>query len=349
MDGAGAGFARGPGLNRMRSPAPAPGCDLSVVVVTHNGRDLALRTLRSARAALGSARAEWLVIDSGSSDGTPEAIERELEDVEVLRVPNRGFAAGNNVGIARASGRYVLLLNPDVEIREGSLADLIAALDSRPDVGIASVVQRGADGELQFSMRRFPSPLRDLGESLFAARWPLFGTLQELEVRADRYRRETSPDWVVGAFMCVRAEVIDSIGPMDERFFLYSEEIDWCLRARRSGWDVRHLPLMTVTHHAGRRDRGDLMAQLAHSRSLFARKHHGVLGALGIRAALALGHLLRIVARAPRATVDAASRRRIGTEWRALTVLLGFAQPPLRAAPAVPSVARPPVVLGEAR
>ena len=85
---------------------------------------------------------------------------------------------------------------------------------------------------------------------------------------------------------------------MDERFFLYSEEIDWCLRARQAGWDVRHLPLMTVTHHAGRRDRGDLMAQLAHSRSLFARKHHGRLGALGIRAALALGHLLRIAVRA---------------------------------------------------
>jgi N-acetylglucosaminyl-diphospho-decaprenol L-rhamnosyltransferase len=332
----------------MRRPLSTPGCDLSVVVVTHNGQELALRTLRSARTALGELRVEWIVADSGSTDGTPEAIEREFGDVEVLRVPNRGFAAGNNAGIARASGRYVLLLNPDVEMREGSLADLIAALDSRPDVGIASVVQRGADGELQFSMRRFPSPLRDLGESLFAARWSLFGTLQELETRVDLYAQETSPDWVVGAFMCVRAEAIDSIGPMDERFFLYSEEIDWCLRARRRGWDVRHLPVMTVTHHAGRRDRGDLMAQLAHSRSLFARKHHGPLGALGIRAALALGHVLRIVVGAPRALVNAASRQRIDAERRALAVLLGFAGPPLKAAPAVPST-RPEVALEEAR
>lgn len=334
----------------MRRHRSAPRCDLSVVVVTHNGRELALRTLRSARGALGGLRAEWIVVDSGSSDGTPEAIERELEDVEVLRVPNRGFAAGNNAGIARASGRYVLLLNPDVEIREGSFADLVAALDSRPDVGIASVVQRGPEGELQFSMRRFPSPLRDLGESLFAARWPVLGTMQELEARSDRYGREASPDWVVGAFMCVRAEAIESIGPMDERFFLYSEEIDFCLRARQRGWDVRHLPLMTVTHHAGRRDRGDLMAQLAHSRALFARKHHGRLGSLGIRAALALGYLLRIVTRVPLAAVDSASRRRIATEAQALSVLLGVAPPPLRAGdPASPLATQPQPVLHEAR
>jgi len=322
--------------------------DLSVVIVTHNGREMALRTLRSARAALGDLEAEWIVADSASTDGTPEAIEREFETVEVLRVPNRGFAAANNIGIAWAQGRYVLLLNPDIEVREGSFADLIEALDSRPDVGIASVIQRGTDGELQFSMRRFPSPARDLGESLFAAHWPLFRGLQELDTRAERYRYEASTDWAVGAFLCARAEAIAAIGPMDERFFLYSEEIDWCLRARQAGWDVRHLPVMEVTHHAGRRDRGDLMAQLAHSRSLFARKHHGWLGALGIHAALALGHLLRIAARAPLAPFRAEARRRIGAESRALRVLLGLGRPPLRAEPLAQAPSAPATVLDEA-
>ncbi len=305
--------------------------DLSFVVVTHNGRELALRTLRSARRALGGLRAEWIVVDSASSDGTPEAIEREFGDASVHRVANRGFAAGNNVGIAHAAGRYVLLLNPDVEIREGSFADLVAALDSRPDVGIASVIQRGTEGELQWSMRRFPTPLRSLGESLFAARWPPTRSLQQLDTRSERYRGEASPDWVVGAFLCARAEAIASIGPMDERFFLYSEEIDWCLRARRAGWDVRHLPTMTVTHHAGRRNGGDLMAQLAHSRKLFARKHNGPLGAFAIRAALALGYALRIALRAPAAPFSRAARRRMTAEAGALLVLLGLAEPPLKA------------------
>jgi N-acetylglucosaminyl-diphospho-decaprenol L-rhamnosyltransferase len=317
--------------------------DISFVVVTHNGRELALRTLRSARAALGGATAQWIVADSASADGTAEAIESEFADVEVLHVPNRGFAAGNNAGLARARGRYVLLLNPDVEVLEGDFGELVKALDSRPDVGIASVIQRGDDGELQFSMRRFPSPARDLGESLFAARWPVFRSLQELDTDAPRYLRESSAEWVVGAFLCARAEAVAAIGPMDERFFLYSEEIDWCLRAHQHGWDVRHLPLMTVTHHAGRRDRGDLMAQLAHSRSLFAAKHHGRLGALGIRAALAVGHVLRIVLRLPLA-FRAAARERIGAEAGALRVLLGLAEPPLRAQP--PAAAAAPVAGG---
>ncbi|MET0558389.1 MAG: glycosyltransferase family 2 protein [Solirubrobacterales bacterium] len=316
--------------------------DLSVVIVTHNGREMALKTLRSARASLGGVRAEWIVADSESTDGTPDAIECEFDDVEVLRVANRGFAAGNNAGIARAQGRYVLLLNPDVEVLEGSFADLLAALDSRPDVGIASVPQRGSDGELQFSMRRFPSPARDLGESLFAARWPVFRSLQELDLDRDRYGRESSADWVVGAFLCARAEAVASIGPMDDRFFLYSEEIDWCLRARQAGWDVRHLPVMTVTHHAGRRDRGDLMAQLAHSRTLFAKKHYGRGRELGIRAALAVGHVVRIGVRLPAALVDRQARQRIAAEAAAMKVLLGFGEPPLRAAPAAP--AREPAV-----
>lgn len=307
------------------------GPDLSVVVVTHNGREMALRTLRSARGSVGDARAEWIVVDSASTDGTPEAIEREFEDVEVLRVANRGFAAGNNAGIAKAAGRYVLLLNPDVEVREGTLADLVTALDARPDVGIASVVQRGADGELQYSMRRFPSPLRSLGEALFAARWPLGSSLQQLEVRPDRYAREESPDWVVGAFLCARAEAVAATGPMDESFFLYSEEIDWCRRARNAGWDVRHLPLMTVTHHAGRRNGGDLMAQLAHSRALFARKHHGRAAAFAIRAGYALGHLVRMALSAPLAPFLPTARRRLAAEGSALAVLLGIAEPPLKA------------------
>lgn len=311
--------------------APTP--DLSVVVVTHNGREMALRTLRSARAALGRAEAEWIVADSESTDGTPAAIEAEFDDVLVLRVPNRGFAAGNNAGIHHARGRYVLLLNPDVEVLEGTLGDLVAALDSRPDVGIASVVQVGTDGRLQYSMRRFPSPLRDLGESLFAAHWPVGGTVQELEMRRELYGREHSPDWVVGAFLCARAEAVAKIGPLDERFFLYSEEIDWCKRARDAGWDVRHLPTMTVVHHAGRRDGGDLMAQLAYSRTLYAQKHNRPLRAWAIRAALAVGYLARIGTSAVLAPLRPSARRRLRAESRALAVLLGRAEPPLRAAP----------------
>ncbi len=304
--------------------------DLSVIVVTHGGRELALATLRSARAAAGGLAVEWLVVDSGSPDDTPDAIAAAFPDVRLFRRANVGFAAANNVGLAEARGRYVLLLNPDVEIAGGTLTQLLRALDARPHVGLASVVQRGADGALQPSIRRFPSPARDLGEALFAARWPVLRTLQELELRPGRYAVEGPADWLVGAFLCARREAVRDVGPLDERFFLYSEEIDWCWRFWAAGWPVEHLPVMTVTHHAGRRSRGDLMAQLSHSRMLFAAKHFGRGRRAGIRAALALGHVLRVAAFAPVALVRPGARDRVRAERAGLAVLLGLAGPPLR-------------------
>jgi N-acetylglucosaminyl-diphospho-decaprenol L-rhamnosyltransferase len=315
--------------------------DLSVIVVTHNGREMALRTLRSALGATGDASVEWLVVDAGSDDGTPDAIERELPRVRVLRRQNRGFAASNNVALAQARGRYVLLLNPDVEVRSGTLGGLVAAMDERPELGMASVVQRSADGKLQPSIRRFPSPLRSLGESLFAARWPAMRTLQELETRPGRYRRERPVDWLVGAFLIARREAVRGVGPMDERFFLYSEEIDWCYRFWQAGWPVAHLPQMTVTHHCGGRSHGDLMAQLSHSRLLFAEKHYRPARTLGIRAALALGHAIRIAVFGAGAPFGAAQRQRVRAEWAALRVILGRAGPPLGPASIAAPIAAP--------
>jgi hypothetical protein len=333
---------------------PSERPDLTVIVVVHNGREMALQTLRSALAAQGEIAVEWLVVDAASADGTPEAIEAELPEVRVIRAENRGFAASNNVALREARGHYVLLLNPDVELRTGTLADLVAAMDARPRLGMASVVQRGAGGELQESIRRFPSPLRSLGESLFAAHWPLARTLQELETRPEPYAREQRADWLVGAFLIARREAVRAVGPMDERFFLYSEEIDWCYRFWRAGWPLAHLPEIEITHHGGGRSRGDLMAQLSHSRLLFAEKHYGRARAFGIRAALGLGHAIRIAVFGLSSLLRPERRDRVRAERAGLRVIFGaapplgpYAQPARRPAPA----AEPPpqVPAGAAR
>lgn len=306
-----------------------PGPDISVVVVTHNGREMALRTLRSALAATGTATVEWLVVDAGSSDGTAGEIERQLPQIRVLRRDNGGFAASNNVALDRAQGRYVLLLNPDVEILSGTFGELVAAMDARPGLGLASVVQRGADGKLQPSIRRFPAPLRSLGEALFAAHWPALRTFQELETRPERYELEGDADWLVGAFLIARREAVRAVGPLDERFFLYSEEIDWAYRFWEAGWAVAHLPAMVVTHHGGGRSRGDLMAQLSHSRLLFAAKHYGKARQLGIRAGLGLGHAIRIAVFGAIAALRPEQLERVRAERAGLRVVLGFSAPPL--------------------
>ncbi len=285
--------------------------DLSVIVVTHDRTELALATLRSARAAAGALEVQWLVVDSGSTGDTPNVIERELPEVSVLRCANIGFAAANNRGLAFAGGRYVLLLNPDVEIVSGTFADLVAALDARPEVGIASVIQQGADAELQHSIRRYPSPRRAFGEAL-ALPW---GGWREEEQAPSCYREERSVDWLVGAFLIARAEAVREIGGLDERFFLYSEETDWCYRARAAGWDVRHLPQMVVTHHTAATYRPELAAQLSYAKLLFARKHYRRARAGAIHAALAVRHLLRA---------------RVAADRRALAVVTGVARPPFR-------------------
>jgi N-acetylglucosaminyl-diphospho-decaprenol L-rhamnosyltransferase len=302
--------------------------DLSVVVVTHNGREAALATLRSAVANAGPIAAEWLVADSGSSDGTPEALEQEFPDARVFRCANLGFAHANNVALQAARGRYLLLLNPDVEIEKGSLAHLVAALDERPEVGAASVLQRGSDGGLLPSIRRFPSPLRDLGEALFCPRWPLLRHVQELDLDFDLYFAERRADWLSGAFLVARREAAEGVGPLDERFFLYSEEIDWCYRIRREGWEIRHLPVMEVIHHCGGSS-PERVAELGHSRVLFARKHFGRARAAAIRGALVLNHVLRLAVLAPWGMVSPAPRARLRAEAFGLAAVAGVMRPPL--------------------
>ncbi len=306
--------------------------DLSVLVVTHDRTELALRTLRSARAAVRDLAVEWIVVDSGSSDGTPEAIESEYPDVRILRERNIGFAAANNRGLGHVRGRYVLLLNPDVEIVAGTFDELAAVLDAQPEIGVASVVQSAPDGGLQHSIRRFPSPLLAFGEAIAASRWTPLRRWREEETRAERYREAVSVDWLVGAFLIARAEALEGVGGLDERFFLYSEEIDWCYRFHRAGWRVAHLPAMSVVHHTGGGYRPRLLAQLSYAKLLFAEKHYGPARALAIRAALALRHALRAGLGALAALARPRSRARLleraAAERHALAVVLGACEPP---------------------
>ena len=297
-------------------------------MVTYNGRELALATLRSALESTGSIAVEWFVADNGSTDGTAEAIERELPGVTVIRGDNLGFAHGNNVVLERARGRYVLLLNPDIEIERGTLASLVAELDERPDVGAASVIHRGTAGHVLPSIRRFPSPLRNLAEALFAPKLRALRGLQELDLELDTYFEERAADWVCGAFLIARREAIGDAGPLDERFFLYSEEVDWCLRIRAAGWEIRHLPVMEIVHHEGKPTPARV-AEECHSRVLYARKHFDRRAALAIHAALIVKHALRLALVAAPALLRPALRFRARCEAHGLAVLVGAMEPPL--------------------
>jgi GT2 family glycosyltransferase len=297
--------------------------DLSIVIVTHNGGDLAMKAIESAMEHGNGIVIEWVIVDSGSTDRTPDAIEARWPAITVQRLANVGFAAANNAGFALARGRYLLALNPDTEIRSGQFADLVAELDARPQIGAASVIQEFADGRLQPSIRRDPTVARAISEALLLRKLPGLGDWQELEHRDAAYRTDRPADWLVGAFLLLRADVVRAIGGFDERFFMYSEEADLCRRVRESGHEIRHLPTMRILHHGGSPS-PRLVAQHAFSRIEYARKHLGVGGAAMFRAAVALHHFVRMAGFA----VKRGRGERVSGESHALKVALGIAPPP---------------------
>jgi GT2 family glycosyltransferase len=204
----------------------------------------------------------------------------------------------------------------------GRFQALVEALDARPEVGAASVIQEEADGSLQ-SMRRDPSVVRALSEALLLRKLPGLSRWQERELDQGSYAEERRADWLVGAVLVLRRETLDAVEGFDERFFMYSEEADLCRRVRDAGWEVRHLPVMRILHYGGAPS-PRLVAQASFSRLEYAGKHLSSLGALLYRGALAVHHTTRFAA----LTLRRDNPERRAGEWRALQVVLGLAQPP---------------------
>jgi N-acetylglucosaminyl-diphospho-decaprenol L-rhamnosyltransferase len=276
------------------SPTRSFTVDLAVIVVSANDAHWLEGCLSSVFAHAGPLDLEVFVVDNASTDGTRELVRSRFPQVRVIDSPNLGFAYGNNRALERTRARYALLLNPDTAILRGTLAGLLAALDAQPRVGVAGVRQIDPHGALLPTIRRFPHAGRALGEALGSERWPLHPAWAgERVLDPAAYERECDCDWVVGSFLLARREALLGAGLLDERFFLYCEEPDLCLRVARAGWRVRHLPQLTIRHHAGKGGvRPRMLAQETFARRQYARKHFApvhrelYLGALGVRHAL---------------------------------------------------------------
>ncbi len=234
-------------------PTTVASVEVSVVIVSFNVQNLLLRCLASLDKALGSLSHEILVVDNASTDGSPAAVKHLHPGVSVTesRV-NRGFSAANNLGMSAASGSFLLLLNPDTEVEVSSITSMLAFLKAHPDVGIVGPKLIKPDGSIQSSRRRFPSLATAVIESTIVQRWWPRSRLLDSYYVADRPNVTQDVDWLVGACLLVRRSVIDAIGGFDERFFMYSEELDLCRRAREAGWRIAYVADAEVVHHEGR-------------------------------------------------------------------------------------------------
>jgi GT2 family glycosyltransferase len=224
------------------------------------------------------------------------------------------------------NARYVLFLNPDTEILEGTFAELVRMMDERPRVGLVGVRQIVTDGRLDQTIRRFPNALRAFGDAVGAERLPRRPRwLGERELDPAAYEREFPCDWTSGSFMLARREAIESAGYLDERYFMYSDETDLCRRVKTAGWEIRHLPQMTILHHDGKAGINPNIESLAaYTRLMYARKffspaHRTVYGG---------AVMLRFLLRAVRPGGDETTRLKRTANRRAIATLLGRAPVP---------------------
>ena len=268
-------------------------------MVSYQQPDLLEQCLRALDAERRSVALDVTVVDNASNDGSVESAEAHFPWVRFIRNErNVGFGAAHNQALRSARDtRYWLVLNSDTAPANGSLRALVDFMDANPTVALAGPRLRYPNGSVQPSRRRFPTAATLFLESTQLQRfWPDNAVLRRYYVQDRSDTESQDVDWLVGACLCVRAAAADRVGLFDERFFMYSEEIDWCRRFRDDGWRVSYVPSAEVVHLEGGSSRADLMARdqrFQASKLAYTAKWHGAALATALRAFLVLEYAAR--------------------------------------------------------
>jgi N-acetylglucosaminyl-diphospho-decaprenol L-rhamnosyltransferase len=267
--------------------APVP-ASVSAIVVTYNG-------LPWIEPCLGSVRGcELIVVDNGSSDGTPALVRERFPEARLIEQENKGLGAGWNAGIEAAAGRWLFFLNADAWVVGDGIAKLVQVLEREPEAAVVGPRLRFPDGRLQRSVRGFPTLWRLSTEYFFLRKLaPRTKLLNAFYGGGFRHDRELEAEFLMGAAFLVRREAIDQVGGLDERFFLFSEEVDWCYRFRQAGWKVIFTPGAEVVHVGAASHAGRLFREQVQGHLLFLDKHRGARYAARARRLLAISLTLR--------------------------------------------------------
>ena len=304
--------------------------DLSVIIVNHNTRELLAACLASVYASAGGANAEVIVVDNASSDGSADAVRARFPQAQVLaQSENEGFARGTNRGITASRGRLVVLLNSDTLILGDALGMLAQFMDSHPEHAVAGPCLLNRDGSVQTSGYLFTTVLDVLWETLMLTKaFPGSAIFNRRGLGGQELRSAQDVDWVSGACLVGRRSAFERVGLLDEGFFFYDVEVDWCQRVKRAGLRVALVPQAQVVHYIGATYalmRGDIAGPLLSSRLLYFSKYSGPAGVLAVRMIFAVGMLGRLLLmpvhwlrRRPNARSDA------HYYWRTLWAALGI-------------------------
>lgn len=306
------------------------GSDLSIVIVNWNVCELLKRCLHSIMSSFqlptSNFQIEVIVVDSASSDGSVAMVQEEFPQVQLIaNSENVGFTVGNNQGIAVSRGRYILLLNPDAEIVSDALATMVEHMDNHPQVGALGPQLLNPDGSIQSSRRRFPTLATAFLESTILQQWFPHNRIAKHYYMTGRPDDEVQEvDWVTGACLLARREAIEEVGLLDEGFFMYSEELDWCRRIKAQGWKVVYLPIARVIHYGAQSSeqvKSFQHIQFQRSKIRYFRKHHGSWQAEVLRLFILATYLYQLIVEALKWVVGhkrSLRAKRARTYWQVL-------------------------------
>lgn len=269
---------------------------VSIIIVSYNVERFLIDCVESLMCKPPSIPFEIIVVDNNSTDNSVRKLRQKFPEISIIQSDhNIGFAAANNVGASHAEGQYLYLLNPDTVVEEGAIDELYNFLSSHPSAGAAGSYLKNPDGTFQFSCYPFPTLSRELWRLLHLDSIIPFGSYPQ-------HKWDTkSPqkcDVVQGTSLMIKRSIWDSLKGLDENFFMYSEEVDFCYRLMKAGFENYWVPTSIVTHYGGQSTSQfarEMFIQLYRAKIQYFKKHHGNTAAMIYKLILLIASLLRLI------------------------------------------------------
>ncbi len=274
--------------------------DISVIIVSWNARYFLLKCLESLYREQTAHSIELIVVDNASSDGSPEAVKENYpEAILIQNETNLGFAKANNIGLQKSKGQYLYLINSDVEVLEGTIDRLHDFMGANPQIGMAGPRILYPDETLQVTCRKFPSLWNNFCSAVGLNKiFPSNDLVSSDQMFYFNHETIRSVDVLAGCFLSVRREAMNKVGLFDERFFIYSEDIDWCKRFWNADWEIVFFPEAEAIHYGGgSSSNSPLRFSLERERAMiqYWQKHHSILTITSFLLILFLRHLSRLL------------------------------------------------------
>ena len=239
--------------------------DLSIIIINYNTNKITSDCIKSIVKNTKGIRYEIIVVDNASSDGSIEVLQKLKKDIKNLIViknkDNRGFGPGNNQAIEKTNGKLILLLNTDTILHDNVLGEMVEWMRKHKNVGVTTCSLKNSDGTIQGTGGYFPTLFRVFSWMFFLDDIPILDSLikpfhpvhgqSPFYKGTSQFKKTREQDWVTGAFLLTRRNVVDQVGDFDEDYFMYTEEVDYCFRVKKAGWQIWYLPKWSITHLGG--------------------------------------------------------------------------------------------------